>query len=537
MMDAERPVRSERRALATVSVGAAVLVIVWHVCGLGDLGLTWDEPIYMRAAGRIQAWVAQLVSGPDRMAALGAARIHEVFDWMHYWNPHPPVFREAMAATEALLAGWLGSIAAYRAASLAWFGLLVGVVTYVAGRRWGLLAGAAAGLALALTPRVVGHAHVAATDMPLTALWVTGSLGAFLYAEGEGRPWGAVAAVCFGLAMATKFTGYLFPVPLLAWLLWRRPPLERVWGAVAVGAAALVVAWAANPMAWHEPIGYVVGLFEESLARDEIVPISTYYLGTNYGYEVPWHHVFVMTAATVPLPILALGGIGALKSLARGDRLTALCLAEIGFFLLLLALPGSPNHDGVRLFLPMFPFVALLAGKGFGVLARRFEESATREAGILATVVLAVVFFYPPYLQTTRADPYYLSYYGELIGGARGADERGMEATYWYDALTPSFLDEIDRILPEGARVLTLPRRGHFRTLQNFGMLRDDLVITDDTDAPYVLLYTRKSLMASFGWHLYREVTPVREVTYDGVELVGLYVADREARNALREEP
>lgn len=536
-MDAGPPLRSGRRALATVSVGAAVLVVVWHIGGLGDLGITWDEPIYMRASARIQAWVAQVVSGPDRLAALGAGRIDEVFDWMHYWNPHPPVFREAMAATEALLAGWLGSTAAYRAASLAWFALLVGVVAYVAGRRWGLLAGAAAGLALALTPRVVGHAHIAATDMPLTSLWVTGSLGAFLYAEGEGRRWGAVAAVCFGLAMSTKFTGYLFPVPLLAWLLWRRPPLGRVGGAVAVGAAALVVAWAANPMAWHEPIGYVVGLFEESLARDEIVPISTYYLGTNYGYEVPWHHVFVMTVVTLPLPILALSGMGTADGLGRGDRLTLFCLAEIGFFLLLLAVPSSPNHDGVRLFLPLFPFVALLAGRGFSVAARRLRGGTSRKGALLAVVVLGAVFFYPPYLQTTRSDPYFLSYYGELVGGARGADERGMEATYWYDALTPPFLSELNRILPEDARVLTLPQRSHFQALQNFGRLREDLVITDDPGAPYVLLYARKSLMSPLGWRLYREVTPVRGVTYDGVELAGLYVADREARNALREEP
>ena len=32
--------------------------------------------------------------------------------------------------------------------------------------------------------------------------------------------------------------------------------------------------------------------------------------------------------------------------------------------------------------------------------------------------------------------PYELSYYNELVGGPRGAWERGFELTYWYDAFT-----------------------------------------------------------------------------------------------------
>lgn len=540
-----------RRALHLMAAGLAVLVVAWHVGSLGDLGITWDEPVYTQAAERIQTWATRLVTGPDRLGALDAAEIDRVFDWMHYWNPHPPAFREAMAATEGLLGGWMGSLPGYRMASLLWFAALVGGVTIVAGRRWGLVSAAGAGLSLVFMPRLVGHAHVAATDMPLTSLWAVGSLAAAVYVERGHRGWAAAAAACFGLAMSTKFTGYLFPAPLVAWLVWRRPASGRVWGAVGIGAAALVVAWATNPMAWHEPVGYVVGLFGESLSRDEVIPISTYYLGTNYGYEVPWHHPFVMTACTVPLPILALAGLGALpgpgKGLVGGDRggdgddradgLVVLCLVEIAFFLGLLALPGSPNHDGVRLFLPMFPFVALLAGRGLGHLSDRFRAGEPDGTTTLATLLLAVAFLGPAYVQTSNADPYYLSYYNEAIGGPRGADRRGMEATYWYDALTPGFLRQVNRILPEEAEVLTIPGQEHFETLQNLGGLRDDLRITDDADAPYILLYARKSLMPPYGWQLYRSVVPVRDVAYDGVELAGLYVRDRDAMDALREEP
>ena len=39
-------------------------------------------------------------------------------------------------------------------------------------------------------------------------------------------------------------------------------------------------------------------------------------------------------------------------------------------------------------------------------------------------------------LALIRIHPYELSYYNELIGGPRGAWERGFELSYWYDAFT-----------------------------------------------------------------------------------------------------
>lgn len=507
-------------------------VVIWHLPGLSDLGLTWDEPIYLRAAERIQTWAGEIMAGPSMGRALSAHVIRDVFDWMHYWNPHPPVFREAMAVTEALAGDHLGSLSGFRLASLLWFGLATATVVYVGSRAWGLVAGVAAGLALILMPRLVGHAHIAATDMPLTATWLLGTLGLALYAERGSLRWGVLGSVGFGLAMATKFTGYLLPLPLAAWILWRRPEWRRIAGVAALLGVSLAVAWAVNPMAWHEPVGYVVGLVRESLSRDEIVPISTFYLGVQHGYEVPWHHPLVMTLATVPLPLLALAGWGAAAGLGEDDTggMVDLCLVQIAFFLLLLALPTSPNHDGVRLFLPMFPFVAMLAGRGFTAAVASVDVPGRGRQAILAAMLLGAVFFYPPYVQTVNAAPHYLSYYGEAIGGARGAEARGMEATYWYDALTPRFLDEVNDVLPRDARLITLPRQGHFRTLQNFGLLRQDLdIVGPGKEAPFVLLYARKSLMQPVAWRLYREVTPVRSVTYQGVELAGLYVRSEEA--------
>ena len=137
-----------------------------------------------------------------------------------------------------------------------------------------------------------------------------------------------------------------------------------------------------------------------------------------------------------------------------------------------MALPSSPNHDGVRLFLPVFPFVAILAGLALGrfedVLRLRFEP----RSAVLGILLVGAGYLAPAWWQTRHAVPYYLSWYNELIGGLPGAEAAGMEVSYWYDAVTPAFISEIERVLPVGATVLAFPTVKYFEELQQMGLLR-----------------------------------------------------------------
>ena len=63
-------------------------------------------------------------------------------------------------------------------------------------------------------------------------------------------------------------------------------------GLLAAGAIAVLglgVAILMNPLAWHGPIEFTRKLITESLDRESIIPINTYYMGYKYGYWVPWH--------------------------------------------------------------------------------------------------------------------------------------------------------------------------------------------------------------------------------------------------------
>jgi hypothetical protein len=171
----------------------------------------------------------------------------------------------------------------------------------------------------------------------------------------------------------------------------------------------------------------------------------------------------------------------------------------------------------------MFPFVALLAGRGFGSMILVVRHRAAEKKAILASIVLAAAFFLPPYIQTVRVAPLYLSYYNEVIGGARGAARAGMETTYWLEAVTPAFLKRVEQTLPEGARLSAWPNATHYKWLQARGMLREDIVVTKKMPAEYFLLVARKSVFQPHHWRIYESVRPVLAVELDGVEIVGLY--------------
>jgi 4-amino-4-deoxy-L-arabinose transferase-like glycosyltransferase len=522
----KRPGPGVRAASAVV---IAVAMLAYLVPELARPGVTWDEPEYFASVERIQAWFSDAVRDPA--AALERDAILKAWDppEHRYYNPHPPVYKEGMAITEAAFGKALGPVAGYRLSSGLLFALLAGVVAWTVSGVAGLWAGVGAALSLALMPRVFGHAHIAATDLPLTCFWTLCVLAFASYLrDGGGGPL-LVAAVALGLSLGTKFNGWLLPVPLLIWAI-----LERHWipWVVTVG-LGLLIAWIAVPPAWHDPVSFVIRLFEESLARDDTIPIQTLYAGNVYDYAVPWHQPIVMLVITVPIGIACLSLLGSTEAVRSREvfyprdtraALARLSLLQIGFLLAVVALPASPNHDGVRLFLPVFPFVAILAGLALG----RFEEllrprfpGPTVSLGML---LLMATYLVPAWWQERQVSPYYLSWYSEWIGGLSGAKAAGMEISYWYDAVTPEFISEVQQVLPENATVLAFPSVKYFEELQRLGLLRSDLRFSDRLSSGYLLMIARKATLPPALLEVYETVRPLRAVELDGVELAGLYV-------------
>src|SRR5262249_39705151 len=158
----------------------------------------------------------------------------------------------------------------------------------------------------------------------------------------------------------------------------------------------------------------------------------------------------------------------------------------------------TPAHDGVRLFLPTFFFLAAFAGWGTVVvadlLARAVGLSSVRARPVLTGLVLGSAA-----VALIRIHPFELSYYNEVIGGPRGAWERGFELTYWYDAFTDRVIEDLNQRLPQRAQVDFLNETTKtavpvFQDRQTLGVLRGDVILgRTDRAFPYAWLLAQDS--------------------------------------------
>jgi hypothetical protein len=242
--------------------------------------------------------------------------------------------------------------------------------------------------------------------------------------------------VLTGCAMGTKLTGWLLPIPFLAWAILYRDRRGLV--ALFIGCfLALSLLVLLIPPWWHNPVIGLDRFFQSNLSRATTTPLKTLFLGTIYETptgSLPWYNTVVWTTLVTPVGFLSIGLLGVVQVLRhpRVDSPGSLFAAHWAFLMVLRALPHTPGHDGVRQFLPAFGMLALLAGPGAASLERRlgrWGRSLIAAALIEGAVSVAVMMPVP------------LSYYSPLAGGLPGATRLGMEPTYYWDSLQPEVLD------------------------------------------------------------------------------------------------
>jgi 4-amino-4-deoxy-L-arabinose transferase-like glycosyltransferase len=476
------------------------------VATLNDFGMTWDEGFTVEREERLREWFARVASPGSPVPLAWPPTLSKLEPrWLYlqragpaadslwsreslrfYWqfaraepSGHPPFY--ALLG----LAGWAASHrllpppASYRFGPAVLFAVAVGVVYHVLARHYGRIAAAAAALALVTMPRLFAHAHLASYDVPTLCLWFLAA-AAFLRAaeppaDGRDRAWLWTIALgaAWGCALATKFTGWFLPIPLAVWAALyrnRRAARALMLGGViaAVGLYALIPTW------WTDPVRGVRVFLVSNLTRDQLKPIPTLFLGRLYRFSLPWYNTLVWTAIVVPPATLLLALVGMSRVVAgrlrdRAGTLFFLCWA---FFMVLRALPTAPGHDGERLFLPAFVFLACLAGIGVAALGTGFVRIAGSRLGPILTTVLLAVAAGAGSWSTWRYHPLQLSYYNAFIGGLSGAYRAGMEPTYYWDAVTPDVRDWLNAHTEAGRSVTFNFPAVTFEYLHHWGLLR-----------------------------------------------------------------
>lgn len=305
------------------------------------------------------------------------------------------------------------------------------------------LAGLLAAGFLCLSPNVIAHAGLVATDTG-TALFVT--LALFSLRGLLVRPAPATALWCgiaLGLAQLAKlYALLLYPAFVVIALVWHRlSPLPRPRGirvaacvAAAMGVSVLVLnaghAWrevgsSLSQLALHSealrawqagwlgalplplPGAWLRGLDGQLVEIGSSIP--TFLLGDTFTGGRPGFYAALLALKT-PIALMAAFALAVFAGLRRSrlpGREAALLLAfPVLSFVLLSASPG--RQLGIRALLPAAPLVWVFAGASIARCAPArwpIRAAAAALAGALATSVLAY--------------PDYLSYFNAFAGGSR----------------------------------------------------------------------------------------------------------------------
>jgi len=504
---------------------------------LKDYGLAWDEPSYFHATDLHLQWMLDaqrnLAQGELRKS-LDDDSIKTAWRWNPYNVPHPPFSRIVSAVTKWLSAGMLEPFSSYRLAPAFFFALLVLVAYLWISELLGIAAGLFSAVALLLIPNLFAYAHIAVTDLPLAAMWF---LTAYCFWKGLGHwRWSMALGITWGLALSTKFPALLIPVPLMIWahLFHRQRYANNILALMFVAPLVMV---ATQPYLWHQTGLRVLEFLYEGISRG-------YRPETNFGVfflnqvmlskDLPWYYPFYLVAITTPEAILLLALLGVAATLwLRAQRPALILFALNAIFVMSLGLlPGAVLHDGVRQMLSAMPWIAVLSGVGYYVLTSAFVNvvqqrpllQLTPNLKAKITALVFLLFCANPAFELYLTHPFQLSFYNRLVGGIRGAYDRGLEITYFMEAFTPVFLRKLNEKLPPNAVVNASYANFMFEFYQKRGVLRSDIQFSAGERFDFYLLLNRRSALSARDHRLLRSAAPlVDSVTIATVPLVALF--------------
>jgi len=447
----------------------------------GQVGVVWDEPFFWGKEDQIGAWFRSVVgSAEQRRAALSAEGLKRSWPFC-IGTPHenPPVWAILGETGYALAAPLLDELHARRLTSTMLFAGVAAGLFVVARNGWGTVPAFAALAAWVMHPRVFTHGRIGAIDMTMTAFWFFAACAFRRACEGQGSTWSF--GPLWGLAIMSKFTALVAGPANAFWALaYQRPRAWKVlaWSILLTPAVMVAV----HPGWWPNPWEGISTAIDVHRHRHETQMVPTYYWGVVWPHALPWHNTLVLTSCCTPPAWMILASIGLIGFAAGKGRDSIMGWAVFNWtaMMIIRALPIAPGHDGIRQFLPAFPFLALMAAFGVATFQRLGTRLVSSDFGktcaVYPTVLLAATTAVSVW--DSREAP--LSYYSELIGGLRGAQRLGLESTYWWECVTPRFLDEMNRVLPPGA-VVGLSSHGNiqdvFDRYQKWGELRSDVTI------------------------------------------------------------
>jgi 4-amino-4-deoxy-L-arabinose transferase-like glycosyltransferase len=524
-----------------IGLTLALTTVVVVTANQNNVGIARDETVYMANGAHYAQWWLDLVTF-DRKAT-----ITQTFGGPNATDnnrEHPPLLKTLAGLSHRILfdkTHAMDELTAFRFPSALLHGLCVWLVYAMTLELWGLAEAIVAALCLLLLPRALFHAGLVCMDAPIMTMWFAAVYAYWRALDGRKWPW--QAGVVFGLALATKHNAVILPGALgvhylvIAWRAQGKQFLTYRWRVIVslgvLGPLTFFVVW---PWLWLDPIGHVAQWLKFHMTH---VHYNFEYLGTNYNAApYPWHVALVTTLFTVPAATLGAAAIGVGVWISRRgkiDRAPALLLglsaaAAIAPFLM----RTTPIFGAEKHWMPALPTICIAAGVGAVWAARQVARYVVALRAVpailaerIAIGVVAGTLLLAAATETYEAQPYALTWYNALAGGAPGGADLGMNRQFW-GVSARGILPELQRQPP--GKVYThdaVPAWGWYMRL---GMLSTKYPDSGHEDygiaqSQYALVIHEKHFNRHdyLIWKSYGTVRPIYVLRAAGVPIVSLY--------------
>jgi 4-amino-4-deoxy-L-arabinose transferase-like glycosyltransferase len=345
-------------------------------------------------------------------------------------------------------------------------------------------------------PRTFYHAHVATLDFAVGG--ISFIFVYFYWKSLTSKKWGWATGFVFGLTLATKLNAPFMVVPVLIHYAFikrkeiKENPLKVIFPPqfLSMLIFSMPVFFAMWPWMWHDTIARFK---EYALFHIHHYGILMYYLGKIYSTPRPsWLAPLVMTIVTTPLITLfaSILPFFVYKKENENRNNYAMLLTILSGYIslsVLMFLP-APFYSGVKLFQPLFPFLAIMSGAGLYYTVKNIN------LGIIFNKIkyaVALLFFIPIIIGFIDVFPNHLSYYSELIGGTKGALKYGFERHY-YDLFYYNYIDFFNKHLKTRKTVYFEPNGKEYGPeadiLKDAGLLTKNFIYLDSKNADFIVL-------------------------------------------------
>lgn len=273
---------------------------------------------------------------------------------------------------------------------------------------------------------------------------------------------------------------------------------------------------------WYDTSSRLSAYFGGTVDR---LHLKVLYFGQVYqDNQLPWHSSLVQFLAAITPFTLILFGAGLFTAIRgrgiKGGRPIAFLILQM----MLLFTLSITRYDMDRLFLVIWPLVAVLAGSG-----AQWVSQMIRDKGFsirISTTVLGVGLASSAWPCMVGVSP--LSYISPMAGGLRFFESQGMDLNFWGDAVDQTLLRKLQNVRSKGEMVAVVPTLHSTQSLffmplewmKQGDLFRDQLAWRD---AQFLVVYRRQSYWPDEFAEWIKTHEPISLRSRNGVWLAGIW--------------